>query len=90
MASRGLWSYDCKLQPRYRMNTMANARLNAFVIRINGVYDKIGKDSVIETVMEGIVELRKAYGYNYWEAAFQKGLVNSSVFWDYYEQGKLL
>lgn len=83
-------SHYAKLELFDRMKTMANARLAAFVIRINGVYDKMTKDSVIDTVMEGIVELRKAYGYNYWEAAFQKGLVNSPVFWDYYEQGKLI
>lgn len=83
-------SHYAKLELFDRMKTMANARLAAFVIRINGVYDKLTKDSVIDTVMEGIVGLRKTYGYNYWEAAFQKGLVNSSVFWDYYDHGKLI
>lgn len=87
---RKIASHYAKLELFDRMKTMANARLTAFVIRINGVYDKMTKDNVIDAVMEGVIELRKAYRYNYWEAAFQKGLVNSSVFWDYYEQGKLI
>lgn len=40
--------------------------------------------------MENIEGLRKAYGYNYWEVALQKVLLNSPVLWDYYEQGKLI
>ena len=83
-------SHYGKLELFDRMKTMANARLTAFVIQISGIYDKMGKDSVIEIVMENIVGLRKAYGYNCWEVAFQKGLLNSPVFWDYYEQGKLI
>lgn len=81
-------SHYAKLELFDRMKEMANAKLAAFVIQIGGMYEKLGKDSVIETVMESIVCLRKAYGYNYWEAAFQKGLVSSPVFWDYYEHGK--
>lgn len=83
-------SHYGKLELFDRMKTMANARLTAFVIQISGIYDKMGKNSVIEIVMENIVGLRKAYGYNCWEVAFQKGLLNSPVFWDYYEQGKLI
>lgn len=81
-------SHYAKLALFDRMKMMANAKLTAFVIQIGGMYKKMGKDNVIETVLEDIKCLREAYGYNYWEVAFQKGLVNSTMFWDYYEQGK--
>lgn len=82
-------NHYAKLALFERMKMKANAQLPSFLIQIGRQYDKFGKNDVIETVMENNSELRRVYGYNYWEAAFQKGLVNSPVFWDYYEKGSL-
>ena len=72
-----------------RMKTIAATRISGFLTQIKRSYEKDGKQEVINGISENVYDLRRAYGYNYWEAAFQKGLVSSPVFWDYYEQGKL-
>lgn len=43
----------------------------------------------MEAVNEELDGLRTAYGYNSWEVAFKKGLINSPVFWEYYSKGLL-
>ncbi len=72
-----------------RMKDMAESHLTRFVIQINKQYFEAGKDSVVDTILEEVVELRKAYGFNYWEAAFKKGLIDSPIFWAYYVNGSL-
>ena len=79
-----------KLELCDRLRYYAMTKVVGFVIQIYKTYEKDGKQVVIDKVNEDIEDLRKAYGYNYWEVAFQKGLVNSDVFWDYYEKGKLI
>jgi len=71
-----------------RFRTYATSKIIAFLTNINRTFIKYGKLEVIDNVNEYIAELRRAYGFNYWEAAFQKGLINSPVFWDYYTSGK--
>lgn len=79
-----------KLDLFARLRDFTATKVAGFVIQINRIFEKDGKQAVIEKVKEDIEVLRKAYGYNYWEVAFQKGLVNSDVFWDYYVKGKLV
>lgn len=97
--SRGLVNADLfakisnhfsKLKLFDKFKTMASTKVVSFVTQINGKYLKHGKQEVIDDVNEGINDLRNAYGFNYWEAAFMIGLVNSDVFWDYYTNGKLI
>lgn len=83
-------SHYSKLELFDRMKTIANTRITGFLTHIKRTYEKKGKQAVINEVIEDIEDLRRAYGYNYWEVAFQKGLVGSPVFWDYYEHGKLV
>lgn len=71
-----------------RFRTYASSKVVSFLIGINKTYIKYGKQEVIENINENIEELRRAYGFNFWEVAFQKGLINSPVFWDYYTSGK--
>lgn len=79
-----------KLEILSRLKTVALTKITAFVLSIQTLYESQGKDAVVSSVMDGLDVMRKAYGYNYWEVAFQKGLVNSPVFWDYYEKGLLV
>lgn len=79
-----------KLELFDRLKTFAMTKISGFVININKTYEKDGKQAVIDKINEDIQDLRKAYGYNYWEVAFQKGLGNSDVFWDYYIKGLLV
>jgi len=72
------------------MKTIAATRVSGFLTQIKRTYAKYGKQEVIDEINENVEDLRQAYGYNYWEVAFQKGLVNSPVFWDYYEHDKLI
>ena len=83
-------SHYSKLELFDRMKTIANTRIAGFLSHIKRTYEKNGKQEVINEVIEDIEGLRRAYGYNYWEVAFQKGLVGSPVFWDYYEKGMLV
>lgn len=78
-----------KLELFGRMKTIATTRISGFLTQIKRTYVKYGKQEVIDEINEDVEDLRQAYGYNYWEVAFQKGLVNSPVFWDYYEKGML-
>lgn len=79
-----------KLELLDRFRDFTATKVTGFVINISRTYEKDGKQAVIDKVNEDIEDLRKAYGYNYWEVAFQKGLVNSDVFWDYYTRGLLV
>ena len=97
--SKGLVSNDLfiKISNHYsrlelfkRFKTMASTRLSSFLSQIKTTYVKFGKQEVIDEINDAIDDLRLAYGYNYWEVAFQKGLVGSAVFWDYYERGMLV
>lgn len=78
-----------KLELFDRLRDFTATKVAGFVIQISRTFEKDGKQAVIDKVNEDIEDLRKAYGYNYWEVAFQKGLVNSDVFWDYYSKGLL-
>lgn len=82
-------SHYSKLELFDRIKTIANTRIAGFLTQIKRTYEKKGKQEVVNEIFEDIVDLRRAYGYNYWEVAFQKGLVCSPVFWDYYEKGML-
>lgn len=73
-----------------RMKTIASTRVSGFLTQIKRTYERSGKQEVINEITEDVEDLRRAYGYNYWEVAFQKGLIGSSVFWDYYEHGMLV
>lgn len=73
-----------------RLKTIASTRISGFLSQIKRTYSQNGKQEVIDEINESVEELRRAYGYNYWEAAFRKGLVNSAVFWAYYENGMLV
>lgn len=79
-----------KLDLYSKMYKQAVSQLTRFVLQINHQFRTQGKDAVLESVNEEIEGLREAYGYNYWEAAYKKGLINSPIFWDYYTTGKLL
>lgn len=83
-------SHYSKLELFDRMKTIADTRVSGFITQIKRTYRRNGKQEVINEISEDIEDLRRAYGYNYWVVAFQKGLVNSPIFWDYYEQGKLI
>ena len=72
-----------------RMRRKAQSALKRFTIDISHQYICNGKEAVIKFVMESLPELRSAYGFNYWEVVFRKGLVNSTVFWEYYETDNL-
>ena len=76
-----------KLDLFARLRDFAATKVAGFVIQIHKTYENDGKQAVIDKVNEEIEDLRKAYGHNYWEVAFQKGLVSSDVFWDYYDKG---
>ena len=78
-----------KLELFDRIKTLATTRISEFLTQIKRIYAKYGKQEVIDEINEDVEDLRRAYGYNYWKIAFQKGLVNSPVFWDYYEKGML-
>lgn len=69
-----------------RMKYAAINALSRFEIDIKKNYLDRGKDYVVEIISESIEDLRKAYGYNYWEVAFREGLMNSSQFWTYYDE----
>lgn len=83
-------SHYSKLELFDRMKTLANTRVSIFLTQIKRTFEKRGRQEVIDEINEDLEDLRKAYGYNYWEIAFKKGLVNSPVFWDYYEHGMLV
>ena len=83
-------AHYAKLELFDRMKTIATTRISGFLTQIKRTYVKYGKQEVIDEINEDVEDLRQAYGYNYWEVAFQKGLVNSPVFWDHYEQGILI
>ena len=72
-----------------RMRRKAQSALKGFVSDISTLYNCFGKEIVMKFIMESLPELRSAYGFNYWEVVFRKGLVNSTVFWEYYETDKL-
>ena len=72
-----------------RMRRKAQSALKGFTIDISHLYKCNGKEAVIKFVLESLPERRTAYGFNYWETVFYKGLVNSTVFWEYYETDKL-
>ena len=78
-----------KLELLQRMRIVALTKVTSFVLSIKALYETQGKDAVVSSVLDGLDAMRKAYGHNYWEVAFQKGLVNSAVFWGYYERGML-
>lgn len=78
-----------KLDLLKRYKNMAIARLSYFVIVITERYRSGGRNAVIESVAQGFPDMRQAYGYNYWEVVFQKGLIESDVFWDYFEKNLL-
>ena len=86
---RKIAAHYAKLELFDRMKTIATTRISGFLTQIKRSYVKYGKQAVIDEINEDVEDLRQAYGYNYWEVAFQKGLVNSPVFWDYYEKGML-
>ena len=86
---RKIAAHYAKLELFDRMKTIATTRISGFLTQIKRSYIKYGKQAVIDEINEDVEDLRQAYGYNYWEVAFQKGLVNSPVFWDYYEKGML-
>ena len=83
-------SHYSKLELFDRMKTIANTRVSGFLAQIKKTYQRNGKQEVVNEILDDIEDLRRAYGYNYWVVAFQKGLVNSPVFWDYYEHGLLV
>lgn len=87
---RKIAAHYAKLELFDRMKTIATTRISGFLTQIKRTYVKYGKQEVIDEINEDLEDLRQAYGYNYWEVAFQKGLVNSPVFWEYYEQGRLI
>lgn len=87
---RRIAAHYAKLELFDRMKTIATTKIFGFLTQIKRTYVKYGKQEVIDEINEDVEDLRQAYGYNYWEVAFQKGLVNSLVFWDYYEQGRLI
>ena len=72
-----------------RMRRKAQSALKGFILDISILYKCCGKEVVTKEITESLPELRSAYGYNYWEVVFRKGLVNSTVFWEYYETDKL-
>lgn len=78
-----------KLNLLERMKRKAQSELKGFILSINMLYKLAGKESVIKSVMDSLAERKDAYGFNHWQVAFYKGLVNSTVFWDYYENGLL-
>lgn len=78
-----------KLKLFAKMRMQATTQLARFVIQIKTQCGRYGKDALVEAVNEELDGLRMAYGYNYWEVAFKKGLINSPVFWDYYSKGLL-
>lgn len=78
-----------KLDLCAKMRTQATTQLARVVVQINTQYVRYGKDAVVEAVNEELDGLRTAYGYNSWEVAFKKGLINSPVFWEYYSKGLL-
>lgn len=84
-----IYNHFEKLKLFDKLKKEAEAKVTSFVLQIKRNYTKYGKREVIDTVYEGVGGLRKAYGYNYWEVVFQMGLINSPVFWDYFEKGKL-
>ena len=86
---RRIAAHYAKLELFDRMKTLATTRISEFLTQIKRTYAKYGKQEVIDEINEDVEDLRRAYGYNYWKIAFQKGLVNSPVFWDYYEKGML-
>lgn len=72
-----------------RMRRKAQSALKGFILDVSKLYKCCGKETVIKCVMESLPERRNAYGFNYWEVVFYKGLVNSAVFWEYFETDKL-
>lgn len=78
-----------KLDLFERMKIKAQSEFRGFIISINQWYKLSGKEQITNVVMDSLTKLREAYGFNYWKVAFYKGLVNSTVFWDYYENGLL-
>lgn len=78
-----------KLDLFAKMRMQATTQLARVVVQINTQYVRYGKDAVVEAVNEELDGLRAAYGYNSWEVAFKKGLINSPVFWEYYSKGLL-
>ena len=87
---RRIAAHYAKLDLFDRIKTVAMTRVSGFLTQIKRTYTKYGRQEVIDEINEDVEDLRQAYGYNYWEVAFQKGLVNSPVFWDYYEHGRLI
>lgn len=75
-----------KLNLFSRMKEAAIQALPRFELDIKPYYKASGKDTIIDTDKETIEDMRKAYGYNYWEVAFRKGLIESDVFWAYYKE----
>lgn len=83
--SRICFHYN-KLKLFNRMNDAAIQALPRFELDIKPYFKTYGKETVVETNSETIEDLRKAYGYNYWEVAFRKGLIESDAFWTYYNE----
>lgn len=75
-----------KLNLFSRMKDAAIQALPRFELDIKPYYKASGKDVIIATNRETIEDMRKAYGYNYWEVAFRKGVIESDEFWAYYKE----
>lgn len=84
-----IYDHFDKLDLYAKMRIQATTQLARVVVQINTQYGRYGKDAVVEAVNEELDGLRTAYGYNSWEVAFKKGLINSPVFWEYYSKGLL-
>ena len=69
-----------------RMKDASRSYLSEFISSNKNYYKKLGKDEVIEAVLESIKEDRVAYGYNYWRCCLKIALIESDIFWDYMDE----
>lgn len=69
-----------------RMKDAARSYLSEFISSNKNYYKKLGKDDVIEAVLESIEEDRIAYGYNYWKCCLKIALIESDIFWSYMDK----
>lgn len=69
-----------------RMKDASRSYLSEFISSNKNYYKKLGKDCVIEAVLESIEEDRIAYGYNYWRCCLKIALIESDIFWNYMDK----
>ncbi|WP_018462816.1 hypothetical protein [Segatella paludivivens] len=66
-----------------RMKAASLTYLAEFISTNKHYYKKLGRESIIEAVLESIDEDRRAYGFNYWKCSLKLALISSEVFWNY-------